>query len=364
MASVADVFVLLRFIYKAFVMQMEFGLDDWFVLATVVAGIPSVVIIGQGLVPNGLGRDIWTLTATQITNVVRNFYMMAWLYFLQTALLKLTIICFYMRIFPSQDVRRLLWGTFIFVTLWGLAFVLTAIFQCWPISYFWHRWDGLHQGTCIEINSFSWSNAAMNIAIDCWILAIPIWQLRKLHLHWKKKIPVGIMFSLGFLYVLSHYSKQAQLIFASVTIVSILRLRSLVNFGTRDNVTWEFYDVALWSTIEVCVGIITACLPTVRIFLVKIFPILSGSSYASRGAYYNHSSNPRSGIMHPARNEVRIASKGRPESVSDGGSPPGIQFQKSYAVQYSDNDESSLVPGTEIELSSPPKTWQRNPPTN
>lgn len=30
------------------------------------------------------------------------------------------------------------------------------------------------------------SNAAVNIALDLWILAIPLWELRTLQLHWKK----------------------------------------------------------------------------------------------------------------------------------------------------------------------------------
>lgn len=39
---------------------------------------------------------------------------MAWLYFLQLALLKTSLLFFYLKIFPNKIVRWLLWGTLIF----------------------------------------------------------------------------------------------------------------------------------------------------------------------------------------------------------------------------------------------------------
>lgn len=197
MAIIAGGFVIVRFLYKIFYAKLDLGMDDWFVLATMIAAIPSAIITVHGMTSNGMGRDIWTLTPTQITKVLRYFYIMAWLYFTQVTLLKLTIISFYMRIFPAKPVRRVLWGTFIFTVLWGTAFVLTAIFQCRPIHYFWTKWDGMHEGTCVSTDKLSWSNASINIALDLWILGVPLWQLRELHLHWKKKIGVAFMFCIG-----------------------------------------------------------------------------------------------------------------------------------------------------------------------
>lgn len=39
---------------------------------------------------------------------------MAWLYFLQLALLKTSLLFFYLKIFPNKVVRWLLWGTLVF----------------------------------------------------------------------------------------------------------------------------------------------------------------------------------------------------------------------------------------------------------
>lgn len=61
--------ILMRLAFKIFIAKTGLGLDDWFILATILVGVPSSVITSEGLVPNGLGRDIWTLKPQQITNV-------------------------------------------------------------------------------------------------------------------------------------------------------------------------------------------------------------------------------------------------------------------------------------------------------
>jgi hypothetical protein len=239
MASVAAAFVIMRFGYKMIVTQLDIGYDDWSVLLTLLSAVPSAVLTVFGTVKHGLGQDIWTLSPDEITKMLRYFYSMAILYFTQVALLKLTLVFFYIRVFPSAKVQRLLWGTIVFVCLWGLAFVIIAIFQCRPINYFWTKWDGLHKGICLDVNTITLSNAGISIALDFWILGIPLWQLWGLKMHWKRKVGVGMMFCVG----------------TFVTIVSILRLQALVHFAASSNASWEFYDVSVWSTIEICVGI-------------------------------------------------------------------------------------------------------------
>ena len=239
MVVMAAAFIVVRFAYKILVARLDIGYDDWAVLATFISALPSAVITVYGTVKHGLGQDIWTLRPTEITEMLKFFYIMASLYFTQVMLLKLSLTFFYIRVFPSTRVQRLLWGTVLFTTLWGFSFVIVAIFQCRPISYFWKKWDGLHDGSCLDINAITASNAGINIALDFWILGIPLWQLWDLKLHWKKKVGVALMFCVG----------------TFVTVVSILRLKALLHFAASSNASWEFYDVSVWSTIEICVGI-------------------------------------------------------------------------------------------------------------
>ncbi|CAM1503619.1 Fc.00g012100.m01.CDS01 [Cosmosporella sp. VM-42] len=331
---ISGIFVVQRLGFKIWA-NLDLGLDDWFTLITILAGVPSSILTVHGTLANGLGRDIWTLTAIKITNFGMYFYIMAILYFAQVTLLKLALLFFYLRIFPATPIRRLLWGTVVFNCVFGAVFCVVAAFQCRPVSYFWTKWDGEHEGSCVNVNAVGWSNAAISIALDVWMLAIPMSQLKDLNLDWRKKIGVGMMFCVG----------------AFVTVVSILRLRSLVTFESHSiNPTWEYLEVSKWSTIEINVGIICTCMPTLRLVLVRIFPKLLGTTqryyanYASNKASRQQQSRSRpmgtSAISHVDMDR----SHNRTESK-------GITCHTTYAVEY-DNDETQLVHMRELDTKS------------
>jgi hypothetical protein len=149
------------------------------------------------LEPNGIGRDVWTLRDSQITKFGKYFYIIEVLYFWEVSTLKMSLLFFYIRIFPTPLARKLLWGTVVFNAAFGISYVFSSIFQCTPVEFFWLKWDGLHQGHCVDINALAWSNSAISIALDIWMLAIPLWQLHTLQLNWKRKVGVAMMFFVG-----------------------------------------------------------------------------------------------------------------------------------------------------------------------
>lgn len=67
----------------------------------------------------------------------------------------------------------------------------------------------------------------------------------------------------------------------SFTVVSILRLPSLVYLGTSSNPTWDLYFIMWWSTFEINIGIICSCLPVMRLVLVCLWPSVFSSSSSS-----------------------------------------------------------------------------------
>ncbi|PHH72883.1 hypothetical protein CDD82_5752 [Ophiocordyceps australis] len=199
---ISGVFLLMRLGFKLWA-RLDLGWDDGFALATALTGVPSTVFNATVLPRNGIGRDVWTQTPKQITSFARTFYVMEIIYFAEVAFVKLAMLFFYVRIFPAANVRRLLTGTIVFVSLYGVAYVVAAIFQCTPISYHWHQWDGMHHGRCINVNGLAWSNAILSIVLDFCMLAIPLWQLKILRMDWKKKAGVAVMFCVGTLLVVT-----------------------------------------------------------------------------------------------------------------------------------------------------------------
>jgi hypothetical protein len=196
LCAVSSLFVIQRLAYKVWA-KLGCEIDDWLIIAALSNEIATNVINCVGLVPNGMGRDIWTLTYSNITNFGLFFYVEEIFYISKSMFVKLALLFFYIRVFPSHGVRWLLWSTVSLLTLVSAVFIFTAIFQCSPVSYFWQKWDGQHVGQCLDSNAVAWSNATINIAFGCWMLAIPLWQLKSLHMDWKRKVAVTMMFCIG-----------------------------------------------------------------------------------------------------------------------------------------------------------------------
>jgi hypothetical protein len=201
-AVVSAFFVLLRLGHKMFhPSEIRLGLDDVFIFVTLLSLVPTAVIVDLELIPDGLGRDIWTVPFDKISPYGMYFFWIENLYFASMAVLKLSFLFFFRRIFPGRTMQLVIWVTVIMTTMWGVASVIAGIFQCTPISYSWSSWDGEHTGTCVSIKGLIWSHAVLNIAIDVWLLALPLSQLIHLQLSWPKKCGVVLMFCLGTLWV-------------------------------------------------------------------------------------------------------------------------------------------------------------------
>ncbi|KAJ1323842.1 CFEM domain-containing protein [Microdochium nivale] len=276
----AIVLVTIRAIYRQFVTDLGLGPDDWTIIAVALGCIPCTVL-NYRLAEYGIGRDIWTLTPHQITNFGITFYFITIVYLTKFAILKLSIMFFYLRIFPDIHFRRLAWLTIGFIVMYGLAFDLAAALQCLPISYNWTKWNDTQQsGRCSSAPAIAWSHAAVNIALDLWMLALPLWQVRTLNIHWKKKIGIGAMFVVG----------------TFVTIVSIIRLASIIKFSSSSNLTFDYTQITLWSTVEVATGVMCACMPTMRLILVRAWPKIFGTPsttapYNASGKSWGHTGN-------------------------------------------------------------------------
>ncbi|KAJ3492896.1 hypothetical protein NLG97_g5075 [Lecanicillium saksenae] len=230
--------------------------DDWAALVTLVLGIPATAVNLLGLNGSGLGRDLWTLTLPEISRYAFYMYIMTLFYIAEMLLLKLSFCFLYLRIFSSVMLRRLLWATVVFHILFGVAAFVSSVLMCVPVDYTWLRYVKNMQGRCIDISGLYWTYGAITVAGDIWLLALPLRPVLKLRLHWRKKLGIAIMLMTGFL----------------ATIISIIRFRSILSFTTSLNATYDGYALSVWSDLEVNVGMICACLPSMRLLLARMWP--------------------------------------------------------------------------------------------
>ncbi|KAF2451836.1 hypothetical protein P171DRAFT_12575 [Karstenula rhodostoma CBS 690.94] len=196
----------------------------------------------------GMGKDIWFVPFNNITEILEIFYFTELLYLTAIALTKISILLFYLRIFPHQGLRRIIYFTIVLCVLYIIGFVTATALQCLPVRQAWERWDGEHAGTCTNLNAIAWLSAGINILLDLIVIILPMREVTKLSMSRRRRFGIMLMFLIG----------------GFVTVVSMLRLKYMVQFAHTENVTWDYLPVGIWSAVETDVGIIVACMPAMR----------------------------------------------------------------------------------------------------
>lgn len=114
------------------------------------------------------------------------------------ALIKLSLLLMYMRIFPVKSFEL---GAYIlgFITIgWAIAINCVSIFQCQPIK---KAWLPTIPGSCIDLKASFIGNAVPNILTDVAILMMPVGQVWRLQMSPTQRASLCFMFLLGSLCV-------------------------------------------------------------------------------------------------------------------------------------------------------------------
>lgn len=148
------------------------------------------------------------------------------------AFVKISIIVFLKRLLGSVRVYATISNCLIaFIALWALSALLVNIFQCIPVQYYY---DKSLKGHCMkgEVQFFQ-AMGAIALIEDVFILCLPIPIVWRLHITFRQKLALTLVFSLGGLYV-------SPLIWPNLTdhprvcIFSLLRLIEFRHFILTD----------------------------------------------------------------------------------------------------------------------------------
>ncbi|KZL77936.1 CFEM domain-containing protein, partial [Colletotrichum tofieldiae] len=188
------------------------------------------------------------------------FFAFEVLYTISIGALKASILFFYLHIFRlvNPAFTTVLWCTQASNFANCVAFTVAKLNQCKPFSYSWEGWDGRHLGRCVNLHAMLISHAALNVAMNVWMLALPMTQVLWLNLRKRQKVEVLSMFGLGIF----------------IIIVSAIRLNVLFKFRNFSNPTHDVFYLHMWSYIELSVAVIVSCLPSIRQVWRELVPRL------------------------------------------------------------------------------------------
>lgn len=122
---------------------------------------------------------------------------------------------------------------------------------------------------------------------------------------------------------------------ARFTIISIVRLHTLVKFGYTENPTWTYMEISTWSTVEIAVGMICVCMPSYRLLIMQLFPSHKGASY--KGTTNEDSNSPDThSKLHRKTPSLSLNTLTKIREIQKPLDSAGITLVHTYGVQFDD----------------------------
>ncbi|KAI5926905.1 hypothetical protein F4810DRAFT_651396 [Camillea tinctor] len=237
------IIVLLRF-WSAKIQKRKFFMDDGFVIASYVAMLAQQGIAIWAMV-NGMGNPATDLTIEELLIQAKVLVAVSTTWIFSTTAVKLAVLALYMRIFTTAAFKRWAISLMVIDVCFGITFLVVFITHCNPVS---QEWDPVPWGWCRPLNLSELSSISLNLALDTAIVVLPMPLLWNLQMALSKKLLVMVMFSFGF---------------ATIAIMCY-RIDQTVN---RDpDPMLAIAKIGLLSDLELWLGIIVACLPTLAPF--------------------------------------------------------------------------------------------------
>ncbi|KAI9926339.1 hypothetical protein ASPWEDRAFT_698138 [Aspergillus wentii DTO 134E9] len=259
----------------------NFRSDDYLMITSLILSI-ALTGVTLDMLNYGLGRHMWDVPLAHLTPYFLKLNVIAAiLYCAATGFTKVSVLIFYLRIFPSRSFHISVWTIVFIAVAYNVASVLANVFSCTPIAKAWDL--TIEHGICMNRPVFYFANAGLGIFTDFATVLVPIPWLRRLQMPLRQKIAVGCILAMG----------------CFVGIVSCVRLASLYVLMNSTDLTWATTDALWWCTIELNLGIVGGCVTAMRPFVRRYFPRLLGLSSAdyssSRPTGHPLNSIPREG---------------------------------------------------------------------
>ncbi|KAF2624021.1 hypothetical protein BU25DRAFT_424413 [Macroventuria anomochaeta] len=251
--------------YVRTVIVKGFGLDDKVMVVT-LAFFTAYLACQLGGAVHGTGQHRENITDEAAQTALRYWFFCEVLYTITTSIFKIAIGLFLLRI---TIVRVHIWIIRIIMavaTFVGVAYTLLVVFQCKPISYWWDL-NPNHTGTCLSaslVMNFTYVVSALNSLADWTFGLLPIFVVKDLQMKRRVKVIVSAIIGLA-------------AIGSTATIIRLPYTSTLKPY--KGDFLYRTTDFAIWTTVEVGVGITAGCIATLK----PLFKAALGSTSQNSG---------------------------------------------------------------------------------
>ncbi|KAI1082796.1 hypothetical protein F5B20DRAFT_577875 [Whalleya microplaca] len=226
--------------------------DDWLILASLPQGL-AMFIMQVVFSKIGMGhsiKEVHGISATMQKLVVAMDVVGA----TSLATIKLSVLCFYLRVFEDAKLRKVIMGVGLLVLVWTVGNVMEPFLICTPFQY---TYDQSIPGICGSKKGVSISIGIFSAVTDFIIIALPIPAIWKLPINQKRKVAATSLFLIGL----------------SVSVAAMVRIVYLIETDVRTDFTSTGGLAIFLAVLEIHLSIFCVSLPMTRPLFQRIkFP--------------------------------------------------------------------------------------------
>ncbi|KAI0018401.1 hypothetical protein F4780DRAFT_751397 [Xylariomycetidae sp. FL0641] len=237
--------------------RMPLVFSDYAILVAMVVTMGVYWNAMIGIFLNTIGVHMQDLLATRpwvIVPYLKSFTAAEVLWAAANTCVKLSILTLYMNLFPSKAISRICKALMTVAVIYLMVNTVDSFVLCQPVDYNWNK--SIPGGSCNGQSKAFLAMATTNLIIDVCIVILPMPMVFGLQMSLSKRFGIAGMFSLG----------------ALICIISLLRIIWVVRLDLED-VTYGVGSGTIYSALEPILGVVNACLPTMKPALVRIFRV-------------------------------------------------------------------------------------------
>lgn len=334
--------VVLRFVARR-LMHLHLWYDDYLVVVALF-GVTGFFIDSFIWIHLGLGVHYQALHwsyDTILRDTFLNLFVEEIFYSTGTAFMKLSLLAFYWRIFNIASIRWPIRILFVAVIAWLVARYIAIVFHCIPVAAYWDK--SIKNATCgVDDRLFFMGTNTVNFILDLIVLVLPMPYVKRLQVQRSQKLVVFGMFALGGFIV-------------AVSVILLVVCYKLDNTST--DVTWTISPIVLWAGTEINLGVVTACLPSLRPIFLLITKGTAQPHATSSSRQGNSNSALKSKVTSTFRPKGRNTMSFAGIDDEDEHHPFSVIHDDSNVADRQYQADSSAKPGSNIhldELQPPP----------
>jgi hypothetical protein len=252
MIALSTLAVALRF-YVRGRMVRTIASEDWCILAawvfTVAADGGTIreaqLALGHHIEDVSPENLMAWLHADESTTAPQTTFIKTLFYNLSLFLTKVSVLLLYLRVLKTYNyLRKAIWATLVVVIVYNVWAVAMQLSTCVPLR---KKWDRTVEGYCHPLDVW-WALTYIHIITDFIIFLLPIPAVVSMTIPRAQKAGLLFVFCIGLF----------------VCLISVLRVIWLTGRFPKTDMTWHLTSIGNWSSIEINIFVICACLTTLK----------------------------------------------------------------------------------------------------